>query len=162
MIDPKDLMIAALRKRIDELEVRLGYKGEGGINICEGIPSHIYVDIGRGNYDDELYDLARDTADEVRARTRIEMEQLRAIISRLPKTEDGQPIIPGMSIWMALPNGPHEMKNVSGATTNEDGTLRTVFFADGFTRLLAPVYSTCHEAQRASKEAERLVETEKP
>jgi len=45
-----------------------GKPGEGGIDITSGIPSDIYVGIGRGHYEDGNgeYELAKDVADSVR------------------------------------------------------------------------------------------------
>ena len=46
------------------------------VNITDGVPSEIYVAIGRNRYENE-YELARDVAFTVRAKCRAEIERLR-------------------------------------------------------------------------------------
>lgn len=53
-----------------------------GIDITGGIPSQIYVRIGRGGYDDE-YELARDVAEAVRAECAAALADLQAENDRL-------------------------------------------------------------------------------
>lgn len=55
-------------RRAMEIVVADGVPGPGGVNIANGIPSEIYIGIGRGRYEGENgeYDLAEDTADSVR------------------------------------------------------------------------------------------------
>ena len=67
--------IERLRNAYEKLEIRLGLKGEGGINITDGIPSEIYIGIGRGYYDSD-YELASDVADTVRVESRSHIERL--------------------------------------------------------------------------------------
>lgn len=43
-----------------------GRPGPGGINITNGVPSEIYIQIGRGNYFADEYTLASDVAKTVR------------------------------------------------------------------------------------------------
>jgi hypothetical protein len=60
--------VERLREFIDGLPEKIrksGEPGSGGIDITGGIPSQVYVAIGRDRYDDE-YDVARETADAVR------------------------------------------------------------------------------------------------
>jgi hypothetical protein len=66
--------------RLREFERKIHGVGEGGIDITNGIPSEIYVAIGRGYYDDEdedEYSLARDVAESVAARCQAEIARLR-------------------------------------------------------------------------------------
>lgn len=54
--------------RAAEIVEASGKPGPGGVNMTNGIPSEIFIGIGRGRYEDESgeYDLAEDTAASVR------------------------------------------------------------------------------------------------
>lgn len=64
--------VAAERERCAQIAESHAKPGDGGIDIASGIPSEIYVAIGRGRYDEDddgdcLNDLAYDTAASVRS-----------------------------------------------------------------------------------------------
>lgn len=54
---------------IPDIILNSGKPGPGGVDVTGGIPSEIYIGIGRQRYEDDggEYELARDTADAVRA-----------------------------------------------------------------------------------------------
>lgn len=81
----KDARIASLTEELERVKKLLaslpkaartvGMPGPGGINICGGIPSEIYVAIGRDRYDDE-YEVAAATAEAMREGTASYLERL--------------------------------------------------------------------------------------
>jgi hypothetical protein len=72
----------------------------------------------------------------------------RKIVSRLPKTADGVPITPGMTLWDKI--GGHKW-NVTGFNTR-DGKLCCLYEAGGFDAICSGYYSTREAAEAAGKE----------
>lgn len=50
-----------------------------------------------------------------------ELEKLRGIVGKLPKTADGVPIVPGMTVYEQRASGCKEMKNFMTTMPDEDG-----------------------------------------
>jgi len=95
-----------------------------------------------------------------RAEQADEIERLRAIVAKLPKTKDGVPVVPGMMVW--LRPGTELMVSVQDHTTTlqdwkvlhvaTGGTLGIVLQG---TDLSATIYAEdCHGTRKAAEAAE--------
>jgi outer membrane murein-binding lipoprotein Lpp len=76
-----------------------------------------------------------------------EIDRLRAIVDRLPKTADGVPIAPGDTLYdryRAL------AFNITGFNTS-DGMLSCLYGAGGFDAICSGYYSTREDAEKARK-----------
>ena len=81
-----------------------------------------------------------------------EIERLRAIVDRLPKTADGVPIAKGTIIYQAA--GAYNMleHEVSGWQFADDGSLKILMFGRGWTAFCDGWYSTRELAEAARTE----------
>jgi hypothetical protein len=78
-------------------------------------------------------------------------ERLQAIVARLPTTEDGVPITPGMTLYDSCNGGKHQI-TVTGFDTGQDGALSALFSRKGFDAICSGYYSTREAAEKARDE----------
>ena len=77
-----------------------------------------------------------------------EIERLKAIVDKLPKTADGVPVVPGMRVWR------HDWQTALGETVSEiDGTNRVRLVGIGYMYHGQDISST-HAAAEAAGEAQ--------
>ena len=71
-----------------------------------------------------------------------QIAELQAVVEKLPKTMDGAPITPGMSVWSRAGHvrGREPMEHFG--TISEDGIIGSPRDYDGFTVLISECYST--------------------
>lgn len=74
-----------------------------------------------------------------------EIERLRAIVDKLPKTADGVPMTPGMNVYSLHWFQPWR---ITGFNTTSDGEAGVIYFGVGFDAI-GPWYSTLEAAQQA-------------
>lgn len=85
-----------------------------------------------------------------------ELDRLSAIVSRLPATADGVPVVPGMTLWQAFDYGdgnrsePFELPPITGFATH-DGEISALYWAKGFCTAIGTFYSTAQAAKGASQ-----------
>ena len=72
-----------------------------------------------------------------------ELEQLRAIVDKLPKTADGVPVVPGMMVWRVLLSGSLDYREVVSIISSDVVSLNDIgaYFGD--------LYSTREAAEKA-------------
>ena len=84
-----------------------------------------------------------------------EVERLRAIVDRLPKTEDGVHIVPGMTVYDRLGYRTGHESVVTGFQAGRGGELLCLYFEGGFDAICTGYYSTREAASEA--EAEKAI-----
>lgn len=106
---------------------------------------------------DELLPDWRERSDEITrlcstvAEQAAELERLRAVVDRLPKTADGVPVTPGMEVWKHLKNGKAVSLGTIESIHHYDATTSRWPYRDQ-ANPYELIYST-REAAEAAKEA---------
>jgi len=91
------------------------YKGELGF-VRDRLTETIVAKIVRHKESAYLI-AAANRADELARR----VEDLEAIVAKLPKTADGVPIVPGMTVWEARGRDVYRMKNFRATLPDAEG-----------------------------------------
>ena len=111
------------------------------LRFCEWIRQESEATSGPGAVHQRLIE-----ATDRLAAAAVEIERLRAIVDKLPKTEDGVPVVPGLGTWTVYNSG----RVVSGFDT-QDGKLKVLYFSDdGFDKCVWAHYSTPQAAAEAA------------
>lgn len=80
---------------------------------------------------------------KIHKRAVAEIRTLRDTLSRVPHTEDGVAIVMGMRLWQDMGDvgGMFELPPITGYECRPDGTLRQLYWGDGFCKCLFPLWA---------------------